>query len=255
MLSPREVEKFLDESEDFKCVKKIQKEAIYETAIGSQLALERTSTNGGKFYLERSFAPGKLSFSESTRIEWLSSDTPRVHLSASRLKGPYNNRNGSEAWRVWPGSATDLAIVLSAYSGRPAENLKPESDRVVDDASTILQMDDDESAYPEGTEAYRLHLARERDPSLARRAKERELSRYGNLRCGVCGFDFFAFYGNLGEGFIEAHHVKPISRLDGTSLTSIADLALVCSNCHRMLHRSNPLLSPIQLREKLNTKR
>ena len=53
----------------------------------------------------------------------------------------------------------------------------------------------------------------------------------------------------LGVGFIEAHHTTPVSKLGGTEKTRVADLALVCSNCHRILHRGEELLSVSQLKQ------
>jgi putative restriction endonuclease len=43
-------------------------------------------------------------------------------------------------------------------------------------------------------------------------------------------------YGELGEDFIEGHHTKPLSDLVGVVETKVAEIALACSNCHRMLH-------------------
>jgi len=96
-------------------------------------------------------------------------------------------------------------------------------------------------------------LARERyyfarNPALARDAK----AHYG-YACTVCGFDFEAAYGALGHHYIECHHLNPLSerpeeeQLDGAT-TSLEDLAVVCANCHRMLHRRRPALSPDELR-------
>ena len=42
-------------------------------------------------------------------------------------------------------------------------------------------------------------------------------------------------YGLHGNAFIECHHNIPIRA--GQRITQIEDLALVCSNCHRMFHR------------------
>jgi predicted HNH restriction endonuclease len=53
--------------------------------------------------------------------------------------------------------------------------------------------------------------------------------------CRVCGFRFGEVYGERGEGFIEVHHLKPIAR--GRRRTRLEDVTVVCSNCHRMLHR------------------
>lgn len=47
----------------------------------------------------------------------------------------------------------------------------------------------------------------------------------------------------VGKGFIEAHHTKLVSTLhENGEETKIEELALVCSNCHRMLHRRRPWL-------------
>ncbi|MGV0921485.1 HNH endonuclease [Empedobacter falsenii] len=90
----------------------------------------------------------------------------------------------------------------------------------------------------EGEVIYKLHKARERDKKLTDSKKQKTLKETGKLECEVCKFDFYKVYGEIGKGFIECHHTKHLSSY-GTSLkTKLEDLALVCSNCHRMLHRS-----------------
>lgn len=112
-----------------------------------------------------------------------------------------------------------------------------------------LQADDDDhqdgaadpeaEAFPEGEVSYRRHVARERSARLVRLRKQQAR---GDLRCQACGFDFAAVYGPLGEGYIECHHVRPVSELRAGETTRVQDLALVCANCHRMLHRRRPWL-------------
>jgi predicted HNH restriction endonuclease len=65
--------------------------------------------------------------------------------------------------------------------------------------------------------------------------------------------DFQSVYGRIGADFIEAHHIKPISTLheDGEN-TQVEDLAMVCSNCHRMLHRRRPWLERHELKQLLD---
>ena len=116
-------------------------------------------------------------------------------------------------------------------------------------AEPIIANEDDESAFPEGRERYGKHRYLERDGSIPRKAKAKRLADTGSLRCDVCGFDFVKTYGAAGIGFIEAHHTKLVSALAGSEKTKISDLALVCSNCHRMLHRGKQLLTVEQLRE------
>jgi hypothetical protein len=63
----------------------------------------------------------------------------------------------------------------------------------------------------------------------------------GRLICEVprCGFDFHARYGEVGAGFAEVHHKKPLSEAPRKGqAVRLADLAIVCANCHRMIHHS-----------------
>ena len=85
-----------------------------------------------------------------------------------------------------------------------------------------------------------------------RKKKEIYHRQHGKLDCEVCGFDFNAVYGELGSGYIEAHHRVPLSELSGESKTRLDDLALVCSNCHRMLHREINTLSVDELKKRLH---
>ena len=88
----------------------------------------------------------------------------------------------------------------------------------------------------QGTGQYRLHLKIERNPIAARRAK-----RHHGTRCQVCALDFAERYGAIGKGFIEAHHLRPIYSLaEGAAVVyDVAkDFAVLCSNCHRMIHRT-----------------
>jgi 5-methylcytosine-specific restriction enzyme A len=85
----------------------------------------------------------------------------------------------------------------------------------------------------------------ERDPE-ARRAC---IEHYGP-RCVACGFDFGLFYGELGEGFIHVHHLKPLSEVGREyRVDPVADLRPVCPNCHAMVHREDPPISIERLRE------
>jgi len=80
------------------------------------------------------------------------------------------------------------------------------------------------------------HITKERNTAVVRRAKKEALIKgNGRILCECCDFDFFDFYGAHGFSFIECHHNDPIA-IGGERPTSTADLAMVCSNCHRMLH-------------------
>ncbi len=103
--------------------------------------------------------------------------------------------------------------------------------------------------FPEGRRYLRMHTARERNQELIRRAKDIALNGGRKLTCQVCQFDFREKYGQHGEGFIEAHHTIPVSELEEGAVTRVEDIALVCANCHRMLHRRRPWLAMGHLRD------
>lgn len=100
----------------------------------------------------------------------------------------------------------------------------------------------------EGRVLTRLHTYRECDPKLVALKKQGALHERGRLVCEVCDFDFEVAYGRRGHRFIECHHTKPLSELQSSQKTRLDDLALLCSNCHRMIHRKRPWLSIAELR-------
>ncbi len=65
----------------------------------------------------------------------------------------------------------------------------------------------------------------------------------GDILCDACKFSYNKFYGEIGKGYIEIHHIKPVFKyedeeLDKTIKTALANVVPVCSNCHRMIHRN-----------------
>lgn len=110
----------------------------------------------------------------------------------------------------------------------------------------------EEDGFPEGQALYRLHRTYERSPLLVEQAKSRVLRKNGRLVCQVCRFDFFQTYGPVGKHFIECHHVVPVSELGVGGKTKVNDIVLVCSNCHRMLHRRRPWLTVDSLKSLLS---
>jgi hypothetical protein len=100
-------------------------------------------------------------------------------------------------------------------------------------SENLLDDNLDDSESEEGKYNYAMHRYRERDRSLVRKKK----ASVTNPICECCNFDFSTTYPNLGNGFIECHHNIPINQ--GERITRLEDLALVCANCHRMLHKRN----------------
>ncbi len=123
------------------------------------------------------------------------------------------------------------AAIRKALSSGHADLLQNKADEMDEEAE-------------EGRILTKMHRHRERDRALIEKAKKARLKRGEKLRCEACDFSFEDVYGSIGSDFIEVHHTKPLSDLPHEGgKTKISDLALLCANCHRMVHRRRPWLS------------
>lgn len=88
----------------------------------------------------------------------------------------------------------------------------------------------------------------ERDPFL----REQCLEANG-FKCKVCDFDFVTNYGEIGRDFCHVHHIHPLGEGGRESnIDPVHDLIPICPNCHAMLHRRTPALTPKELIEIIN---
>lgn len=103
--------------------------------------------------------------------------------------------------------------------------------------------------FNEGKLVERTHLARERNTQVITLAKSNFKTKHGKLFCQVCGFDFEEIYGELGKNFIEGHHTIAVSEMKQDHKTKVEDIAILCSNCHRMVHKRRPWLGMDDLKK------
>jgi len=146
------------------------------------------------------------------------------------------------------GNCREIAMLRKNFSDIPVDKVQKDIFRLCFESldpfpislseNELSMIEDYEALEGKITFIYILHRRRERNHKLIEEAKKKRLKEKGTLVCDVCGFSFSQKYGDRGKDFIEAHHTIPISiRKPEGSKTKINDLALVCSNCHRMLHR------------------
>ena len=81
--------------------------------------------------------------------------------------------------------------------------------------------------------------------SLKPEELKRDAIKERGYKCEACGFKFEDTYGEFGADYIECHHENPLSERPERDWsdelkTSINDVKLLCSNCHRMIHRTRP---------------
>jgi 5-methylcytosine-specific restriction protein A len=184
--------------------------------------------------------------------------------SAWAISSPYERRM-AETGKVQQAVNVVFDLVLDPFKFRPLDwhtfttgplsevhwNTQTSGIRVPDELETqwrehvskvlgyipiVISENSDEIEFPEGKASYRLHRQIERNRQVVKDAKAKA-KREGRFYCWACHFDFAGFYGETGEGYVEAHHTIPVSEIGENGSTKIEDMAMVCSNCHRMLHR------------------
>jgi predicted HNH restriction endonuclease len=154
----------------------------------------------------------------------------------------YNAQNAVR--KITPALLDELCFRGGIQTGFKSDN---NFIRVLNDTLIANELDIDED-FSEGQVLTRLHKIRERNPALTKKKKQKVLSETGRLECEVCSFDFHKIYGKLGKGYAECHHTTPLSTLNRESKTKLADLSIVCANCHRMIHRSRNWVSIEELK-------
>lgn len=119
----------------------------------------------------------------------------------------------------------------------------------VDESDPLARLDVDvhSSTVDEGRRRLFIHLQRERNRTIVRNKKKLAAS----LDCEICGFSFVRVYGNAAGDYCEVHHLLPLSDAEDVAQTRLEDLAIVCANCHRVIHLQNPPYTVAQVRSML----
>jgi 5-methylcytosine-specific restriction protein A len=178
-------------------------------------------------------------------------------VSSYRIKAP------ADKAKLLPVGQRELIIPRAVKGGIGQSNVwfadKEESQKIVESVVALIDGNmptlpdvDQNQSILEGNPRLVAHLRRERSSAIVKAKKEATLQATGKLCCEACGFDFKDVYGELGDGFCEVHHIQPLSKADGVVKTELKDLAIVCSNCHRVIHRSDPMLSILNLSKHVN---
>lgn len=94
-------------------------------------------------------------------------------------------------------------------------------------------------AYAEGERRKRESAYFVRNAKLALEAK-----RHHKFTCQICGFCPADIYGSaFSSAGIECHHLDPLSeRLNFKRTSTLEDVTVLCSNCHRLIHSRRPSL-------------
>lgn len=155
---------------------------------------------------------------------------------------PRNTKGGMGRSNIWYADSRvgkSFQLGISAYISTYNDDINQ---------NVTYQDQDINQEACEGNPIWVQHLSRERSPKLIKEKKEACIKKFGKLSCEVCGFDFHQFYGERGENFCEVHHIKPLAHTNEKVKTRLSDLAIVCSNCHRIIHRTKTIISIDELK-------
>lgn len=189
----------------------------------------------------------------------------RHHL----VEEDYLNANGYDKWELNSSGKKYLRSLINElerkkydkfrYITQSALNLieqtKPkifdevEYNTLEENVTKDLSVFEEEETYSEGKKHLRFVNHFERKPKLRALA-----IKYHGLNCMGCNFNFEKRYGKRGKDFIEVHHTKPVSEfLEETQVNPKTDMIVLCSNCHRIVHRErNNVLSLDELKNIIN---
>jgi len=150
-------------------------------------------------------------------------------LDPKKEKGMENRSEMDEI--IWNRYSDDIGALKEMASNiKQAVNIRPK------DYAKSGTNEDDEVLELEGGVLFRLHRYYERSPSNRRKKIKSTLKKHGKICCEVCGIEPHVDY-KLDKILIECHHKTPLKDIAKVTKTTLSDLALLCPNCHRAIHR------------------
>jgi hypothetical protein len=93
------------------------------------------------------------------------------------------------------------------------------------------------AASTEGERKLMAHFVRERSPRLRADKLTAFRTEHGHLRCEICRHSEVGVYpSSFSDKMFEVHHRVPLAHTTAPVRTTLADLAVLCANCHRAVH-------------------
>ena len=152
------------------------------------------------------------------------------------LVGPY----GKRGWAMHPHlqrALEELGLVRTTGTSREAFEGEPTEERGAEEGVS----------FREGSVIQTVSNRYERNQSA-----RLEAIRHHGAICQACGFDFGEVYGGFAEGYIQVHHLVPLSTIGADyELNPKTDLIPLCANCHVAVHLEKPPIKVSKLKERL----
>ena len=164
-------------------------------------------------------------------IEELLSMSARIRSDEDILAGPYGyiSSKAIEAYIRFYAQKHNINLYAISLPNAPSDQQPDE--------------EEDEKHRLEGRMTEARVMRRQRN----QKARQQCLEASG-YKCYICGFNFEETYGEIGKGFLEVHHIKPLATYDDEHPIPLSELCALCSNCHSMVHRKKEVLDVEELK-------
>lgn len=170
-----------------------------------------------------------------------------LHPDRAKYRGLKTSKTDRAVWDEYA-DTPDLVAHLATEIVKGAEVL----------AHSATDDEPDALAVTEGALLVRVHRVRERAKGLRSRVLKRVQDSFGRLACETCGWrpDDGSAAAEVVAAALEVHHLVPLSQA-ASAKTRLADVALLCANCHRLIHAAikvnNQTMTLAEFREWLKT--
>lgn len=164
-------------------------------------------------------------------IEELLSMSARIRSDEDILAGPYGyiSSKAIEAYIRFYAQKHNINLYAISLPNAPSDQQPDE--------------EEEEKHRLEGRMTEARVMRRQRN----QKARQQCLEASG-YKCYICGFNFEETYGEIGKGFLEVHHIKPLATYDDEHPIPLSELCALCSNCHSMVHRKKEVLDVEELK-------
>lgn len=164
-------------------------------------------------------------------IEELLSMSARIRSDEDILAGPYGyiSSKAIEAYIRFYAQKHNIILYAISLPNAPSDQQPDE--------------EEEEKHRLEGRMTEARVMRRQRN----QKARQQCLEASG-YKCYICGFNFEETYGEIGKGFLEVHHIKPLATYDDEHPIPLSELCALCSNCHSMVHRKKEVLDVEELK-------
>ena len=181
--------------------------------------------------------------------------TGRYHFDKkSRIRDPNDDSYWQHLRKVsWVHDFAPIRIQVGRQQQQVVEALSDEDLVRIEDISTTELESRSPSRFAdeadiEGLKSEHLTTTTKR----SRRLRDKAFNAANGI-CSVCRRDFSKVLGGQGVRVLQVHHIEQLSARDVPSVTSLADLVVVCANCHLLLHLdARQTLSVDDLRSRLD---